>query len=192
MPLYVSALQPTSFVATTPVVAARRFMSEVYRPDIVIFDEAVHARHSRRVVKPAMFIFVGDHRQTKPFVRCQEALCKQLEVSLLERAAKRGLASSQLLINHRAFANLHAMQSRLYYKDKLVSGNDFADGELPDSVREVREHSTSTRYEESIAGSRALLVSLENSRWESPGNKTSSYNPAHQYWIVPRAKELLS
>ncbi|CAK7236207.1 hypothetical protein SCUCBS95973_009529 [Sporothrix curviconia] len=127
--LYTAVLHQADFIATTPCVAATVF-SRMFIPDLVVFDEAAHARELSTLISIANFcpkagwIFIGDHRQTQPTVKSNNTnpFGKQLATSAMERAYMAGVLDHQLLINHRAYGRLERLPSKLIYDGKMVSG----------------------------------------------------------------------
>src|SRR5690606_20747915 len=64
--LYQDTLAAADFIATTPVAASNHFR-DMFKPDLVYFDEAPHARELSNLIAianfdPIAWIFCGDHR----------------------------------------------------------------------------------------------------------------------------------
>lgn len=203
--VYSLVLHKADFIAATPV-AARRHMKSMFQPDLVIFDEAGHARELSAMVgialfQPDAFIMTGDYRQSRPFVPPNyiyepwSVPLGQLRVSLMERAAKSGAVTHQLLINHRAYGNLHLMPSRLFYQGEMESAIA-KDDRFPPTVRHLRSVLSAWRLEDENSSSRAvqkessrLLVNFEDLQHEHIGR--SSWNARHQAWVCKRTRQLL-
>ncbi|KAK4175252.1 P-loop containing nucleoside triphosphate hydrolase protein [Triangularia setosa] len=194
--LYRDTLADADFIATTPVAASNHFKG-MFRPDLVFFDESPHARELCNLIaianfNPLAWIFCGDYRQTVPYVgsagqESQNPYAKQMQVSMMERAARAGVIRHELLMNHRAYGGLHRLASDLWYDGKMVSGSDNAVCQPLIHIRNYISH---------LNGSKAcvvprLIVHLRR----SPGEKaegTSCWNPAHTNWVMARVKELLT
>lgn len=193
--LYTAVLHCADFIATTPCVAAAAF-SRMFTPDLIVFDEAAHARELSTLISIANFcpragwIFIGDHRQTQPTVKSNNANPngKQLATSAMERAHLAGAVSHQLLINHRAFGRLERLPSKLIYEGKMVSG-------IPFKERFPRWASFVRQYLESLSGQAChvprLIVHLQGvGRASQVG--TSWYHPQHMAWTMKKVLELVS
>lgn len=71
IPLYHDVLRRADFTATTPVAAPR--LSDIFYPELVIFDECAHARELSTIItlayfNPKAWFFVSEHRQTDSYV----------------------------------------------------------------------------------------------------------------------------
>ena len=192
--LYSAVLRQADFIATTPCVAASAFR-RMFRPDLVVLDEAAHARELSGLIAIANFcpklgwIFIGDHRQTQPTVKSNNTnpYGKQLATSTMERAYMAGVLKYQLLINHRAYGGLERLPSKLIYDGKMKSGIPFTQ-RFPRWARFVRQ------YLEGMAGQRCLvpriIVHLEGVG--SPVKVgTSWYHAEHTQWTMDRVLELI-
>jgi hypothetical protein len=191
--LYQETLDGVDFIATTPVPAADRF-GDMWKPDLVFFDESPHARELSNLIaiahyKPLAWIFSGDHRQTRPFLAAREKdnplYYRQMQTSTMERAEKCNAIAHSLLINHRAYGGLQSLASKLFYNGTMVSSRSSQD-RLPESTIALR------KYMGQILGnasSSRLLVHLKDSDADKLG--TSSYNLRHVDWVMARVSELL-
>lgn len=192
--LYSAVLRLADFIATTPCVAASAF-SRMFVPDLVVFDEAAHARELSTLISIANFcpkagwIFIGDHRQTQPTVKSNNTNPhgRQLATSAMERAYLAGVLDHQLLINHRAFGRLERLPSKLIYDGKMVSGIPHQD-RFPRWSRFVRG------FLEGLAGTRCstprLIVHL-NGVGRPLKIGTSWYHPQHTKWTMEKVLELV-
>ena len=193
--LYRTVLRRADFIATTPCVAAGKF-STLFQPDLVVLDEAAHARELTSLIPIAFFpdcvwLFIGDFRQTLPFVKyCeQNNRSPQLLVSTMERAHKAGAIGHQLLINHRAFGNLQRLASKMIYDGEMVSGIPERD-RFPETLEAVRG------YFGKLMGGRAcevprLVVQIDTHVRPTRVN-TSWLHMAHTRWTMGRVIELLA
>ncbi|KAK4204998.1 P-loop containing nucleoside triphosphate hydrolase protein [Triangularia verruculosa] len=194
--LYQDTLAEADFVATTPVAASKHFRG-MFRPDLVFFDESPHARELCNLVaianfNPLAWIFCGDHRQTVPYVGSagsgsKNPFAKQMQVSMMERAARAGVIRHELLMNHRAYGGLHQLASDLWYDGKMVAATNNAVSRPLIHVR---------NYIRNINGGKncivpRLIVHLRGSLGEKLEG-TSSWNPSHMDWVMARIKELLT
>jgi len=201
--LYRVVLARTDFIATTPVAAFGRF-SRFFKPDLIFVDEASHARELTTLIplayySPKAWIFTGDVKQTRPFVKdvkCSRHVeaelqfnpfAKQLQVSTMARASFVGAVNSELLINKRAYGNLHRLPSDLFYEGRMVSSHT---GEelYPASVSHLR------RRLSNLAGGRLmdenrLIIDLTMSREERL--RDSFWNPGHHHWVLAQAASFL-
>lgn len=193
-PLYQKTLQDAEFIVTTPVAAAHHSFAAMFKPDLIFFDEAAHARDLSTLIPLAFFnakahFFLGDHRQVTPYVAFNHRYCRQLAIPSIRRAMEVDHGQSQLLINHRAYGQLHELSSSIWYGNAMISAYD--EGQLlPDPVRQVR------KYLDDIRGHQAaiprLIVTLRDSKkWVHADVGTSSWNPAHHAWVVSHVEELL-
>ncbi|KAK4458386.1 P-loop containing nucleoside triphosphate hydrolase protein [Cladorrhinum samala] len=193
--LYRDTLAAADFVATTPVAAHNHFKG-LFRPDLVYFDEAPHARELCNLIaianfEPIAWIFCGDYRQTVPYVGsggpdCENGFAAQMRISMMERAAKANVIKHELLINHRSFGGLHQLASDLFYQKKMTSATD------TDTVPLIRMR----RYLRNLAGRQCckvprLVVSI-NECQKAKMDGTSCYNPQHTRWVMNRVHELLA
>ncbi|KAL1890636.1 hypothetical protein Sste5346_008152 [Sporothrix stenoceras] len=193
--LYSTVLNLADFVATTPCVAGSAF-KRMFNPDLVVFDEAAHARELSTLIAIANFnpragwIFIGDHRQTQPTVKSNNTNPhgRQLATSAMERAYLAGVLDHQLLINHRAFGRLEHLPSKLIYDGKMVSG-------IPSKDRFPRWAKFVKEYLEGLAGVTCyvprLVVHL-NGVGSPIKVGTSWYHPQHTQWTMERVWELLN
>jgi len=193
--LYRSVLRQADFIATTPCVASGRF-STMFHPDMVVLDEAAHARELTSLIPIAFFkncvwLFIGDFRQTLPFVKHQQMnnRAPQLMVSTMERAHNAGVIHHQLLINHRAFGNLHRLASRMIYNNQMVSGIP-EDQRFPETLETVRDFFQKVMRGDQCVVPR-LIVQIESSI-RPKKNGTSWASVAHTRWTVSRVMELLA
>ncbi|KAK4163343.1 P-loop containing nucleoside triphosphate hydrolase protein [Cladorrhinum sp. PSN259] len=193
--LYRDTLAAADFVATTPVAAHNHFKG-MFRPDLVYFDEAPHARELCNLIAianfdPMAWIFCGDYRQTVPYVGSGgpdsvNEFADQMRVSMMERAAKADVIQHELLINHRSFGGLHQLASDLWYRGTMTSGTD------TNTIPLVRMR----RYLSNVAGGipckiPRILVKLKGCpRPRMDG--TSCWSPEHTNWVMNRVRELLS
>ncbi|OAA42753.1 hypothetical protein NOR_04884 [Metarhizium rileyi] len=200
--LYRAVLAQTDFIATTPVAAYGRF-SKIFKPDLIFVDEASHARELTTLIPLAYFtpkawIFTGDVKQTQPFVkdageRGKESGLKfnpfaaQLKLSTMARADHVNAINNKLLVNKRAFGNLHRLPSALFYDGQMTSGYDIA-SRYPDCVVHL------TLYLQSLSGNRQMdenriIVNMEASNEEK--GRESYWNPIHHQWVLTQAALLL-
>ncbi|KAG7288359.1 hypothetical protein NEMBOFW57_007890 [Staphylotrichum longicolle] len=192
--LYRDTLDAADFIATTPVAASNHFRG-MFKPDLVYFDEAPHARELMNLIAianfdPIAWIFCGDHRQTIPFVGSdvQNIYRDQMQVSMMERAARAKVIPYQLLVNHRAFGDLQQLASEMWYGGEMISGND--ESRTPATLSYTRQ------YLERFMGGRPctvprLLVHMNNCGPEAYEG-TSAWNPDHNAWVMARVHELLN
>ncbi|KAL2129762.1 hypothetical protein VTI74DRAFT_7332 [Chaetomium olivicolor] len=195
--LYRDTLQSADFIATTPVAASNHFKG-MFKPDLVFFDEAPHARELSNLIAvanydPCVWFFCGDHRQTVPYVGssidgCENIYRDQMKISMMERAEKAGVVRHELLINHRAFGGLEQLGSTMWYGGRMVSGNH--DRPQPESLTWVRDylHSLAPAHSSTVP---RLLVHLDNCGPEDRDG-TSAWNPTHAAWVLARVHELLT
>ncbi|KAK3938674.1 P-loop containing nucleoside triphosphate hydrolase protein [Diplogelasinospora grovesii] len=198
--LYRDTLADADFIATTPVAASTLFRG-MFKPDLVYFDEAPHARELSNLIAianfdPMAWIFCGDYRQTQPHVSTDKAMGEdgpvnihsaQMQVSMMKRAEVAHAIKYELLINHRAFGGLQELASTLWYSRRMVSGNL---DKAPTSLTYIRN------YLGQFMGGRTctvprVLIHLKGCGPEvSAGNK-SAWNPTHAKWVMKRVRELL-
>ncbi|KAK0741984.1 P-loop containing nucleoside triphosphate hydrolase protein [Apiosordaria backusii] len=194
--LYRDTLADADFIATTPVAASKHFKG-MFKPDLVFFDESPHARELCNLIaianfNPLAWIFCGDYRQTVPYVgsagpESHNPYAKQMQVSMMERAARAGAIRHELLMNHRAYGGLHRLASDLWYDGKMVSGTDKVASRPLIHVR---------NYISRLNGGKPcdvprLIVHLRRSLGEK-AEGTSCWNPSHTNWVMARIKELLA
>ncbi|KAG5982439.1 hypothetical protein E4U55_001887 [Claviceps digitariae] len=201
--LYRVVLARTDFIATTPVAAFGRF-SRSFRPDLIFVDEASHARELTTLIplayySPKAWIFTGDVKQTRPFVKDMKCskdaraemqfnpFAKQLQVSTMARASYVGAVNSELLINKRAYGNLHRLPSDLFYGGRMVSSH-VGEELYPASVSHLRTCLSRLAGGRLIDENR-LIIDLTISREERL--RDSFWNPAHHQWVLAQAASLL-
>ncbi len=194
--LYRDVLSDTDFIATTPVAASRQF-SQLFKPDIIVFDEAPHARELSVMIaianfNPKAWILTGDHRQTRPFLATEDARDNkwrgQLQVSTMERAVLCGAVSNQLLRNHRAFGGLEALASSLFYSRKMVAadGND----EVSASVGHLRRVYLNPMMQPGqTVGIPRVIVHID--RATASRNGASWFNHDHLEFIMEQVQDLV-
>ncbi|KAK4142181.1 P-loop containing nucleoside triphosphate hydrolase protein, partial [Dichotomopilus funicola] len=192
--LYRDTLENADFIATTPVAASNHFKG-MFKPDLVYFDEAPHARELTNLIaianfEPIAYIFCGDHRQTIPFVGSagdddENPFKQQMQTSMMERAAAAGVIHYELLMNHRAFGGLEQLASVMWYDGKMISGNE----STPASVTHMLSYLGQFKDGKPCTTPR-LLVHLKNCGPESRDG-TSAWNPSHMTWVMERINELL-
>ncbi|KAK3991098.1 P-loop containing nucleoside triphosphate hydrolase protein [Cladorrhinum sp. PSN332] len=193
--LYRDTLAATDFIATTPVAAHAHFRG-MFKPDLVYFDEAPHARELCNAIAianfdPMVWIFCGDHRQTVPYVGSggpgsDNEFADQMKVSMMERAEKAGVIRHQLLINHRSYGGLHQLASVLWYKGKMTAGNE----EDTNPLAQVRRYLGTLANGRTITVPRLLVHIKDCPKARLEG--TSFWNPEHCTWVMNRVRELLS
>ncbi|PTB45038.1 hypothetical protein M441DRAFT_23333 [Trichoderma asperellum CBS 433.97] len=202
--LYRQVLAAADFVATTPVAASGSF-AKYFHPEIVFVDEAPHARELTTLIPlayfdPVAWIFTGDVKQTRPFVdSCiseRKALEKglkfnpyaeQLRLSTMARAAAASALDQKLLVNNRAYGNLHRLPSEMFYDGEMSSGHE-KEKRYPPSTMHLK------KYLEKISGCRnmeenRLVVSFAESSEEI--HRNSFWNPMQHAWVVEQVKCLL-
>lgn len=197
--LYKAALAEADFIATTPVVAAREYFTKSFQPTLVFFDEAAHARELSTLIpiafhKPEVCIFLGDPRQITPHTNGDHGYREQLQLSAIQRALSvesEGFKApvSHLNMNRRAYAGLEVLPSSMFYGGNMIPDPKVADEPLPQPVIETREYLNKLRG--NSAKVPRLVVSLNQSEWETPKGGTSSWNPCHHEWIQKRIRGLL-
>jgi regulator of nonsense transcripts 1 len=194
IPLYHQVLSQADFVATTPVAAPR--LSRIFNPELVIFDECAHARELSTMIslayfEPKAWFFVGDHKQTEPFVEGANPYAKQLKISTMERAEKNDAVNYQLLVNHRAYGGLERLASELFYRGAMRSEKE-EDDLCPLSVGHLRQ------YLESLTTGKELSGDLRVPRLLVIGNApeievgTSFWNPGHHDFVMKEVERLLN
>ncbi|KAH8767472.1 P-loop containing nucleoside triphosphate hydrolase protein, partial [Diaporthe sp. PMI_573] len=196
--VYKEFLQNLDVIVTTPVTASK-FVRPLqnFNPKLVIFDEAPHARELSFLIpitlfNPRVWIFTGDHRQTKPYVGSYGSDHKineyvlQLRTSTMERAAQNMPNMTSLLINHRARGGLHEPASTLFYDSKMVPAiKPGAPGAIPPSTKHLRE-----KYIMAMKGNvgkevSRLVVVLEHATFNREESRVqgSLSNEAHRDWV---------
>lgn len=200
--LYRDTLHDADIVFTTPV-SASKFSSSMFSPALVIFDEAPHARELSNLIaiahfNPAAWIFSGDVRQTKPFVRslgnnpCRNEYVEQLRVSMMARAYRKNPDGPSLNINHRARGDLQNLASTLFYRDRMIPAiNPQRPGAIPPSTVHLRD-----RYIMPMKRNEGNQVSRLLVRLKDPGpveqvDERSWWRPGHQRWIMDLVLKLL-
>ncbi|RDA90661.1 hypothetical protein CP533_6825 [Ophiocordyceps camponoti-saundersi (nom. inval.)] len=200
--LYRAVLAQTDFVATTPVATFGHF-SKLFRPDLVVMDEAPHARELTSLIPIAFFsplawIFTGDVNQTRPFVKNDDKrsaekaglqfnpFAEQLRTSTMARAAAVGAINSKLLMNKRSFANLHRLPSRLFYDGQMSSGYDEATL-YPPSTLYLKGYLEKLGGVKDM-GENRLVVRLQG---EEQKLRESFWNPVHHEWVLAQVQLLL-
>ncbi|KAL6893244.1 AAA domain-containing protein [Trichoderma evansii] len=203
--LYRHVLGAADFVATTPVAASGSSFAKYFRPEIVFVDEAPHARELTTLIPlayfdPVAWIFTGDVKQTRPFVdsciserRALEKGLKfnpyaeQLRLSTMARAAAASALDHKLLVNNRAYGNLHRLPSEMFYDGEMSSGH-VKEKRYPPSTMHLKKHL------EKLSGCRnleenRLVVSFAQSSEEIQRN--SFWNPMQHAWVIEQVKYLL-
>lgn len=199
--VYCDVLQAADVIVTTPVTASK-FATELgshFKPSLVIFDEAPHARELSTLIdiarfQPAAWLFTGDHRQTKPWVGShgqRPAINKavhQLRVSMMERAYVANPDMRSLLINHRAYGNLQMLGSKLFYGGKMVPANN-PDDLTPSTLHLRQKYIMPLKHNTGPEVSR-LVVVLKGIGSPKEVQK-SWYHPKHQQWTMDLITKLL-
>lgn len=203
--LYRAVLAQTDFIATTPVAAYGNF-SKLFRPDVVFIDEAPHARELTTLIpiaffEPVAWILTGDVKQTRPFVKSGDRRdaekkglkfnphAEQMRVSLMARADMVGAINSKLLVNKRAFGNLHKLPSTLFYDGQMSSGYTEAE-KYPATVQYLKEYLEKLGQGKKELNENRAVIALTHSREET--HRSSFWNPAHHNWVVSEVKKLLT
>ncbi|KAH7158042.1 P-loop containing nucleoside triphosphate hydrolase protein [Dactylonectria estremocensis] len=201
--LYRAVLAQTDFIATTPVAAYGGF-SKLFKPDVVFVDEAPHARELTTLIplaffEPIAWILTGDVNQTRPFVKgcdiwdtTKQGLkpnphAAQLRVSLMARAAMVGAINSKLLVNKRAYGNLHRLPSTMFYQGQMSSGYEDTERYPPTAVH-LKNYLQQLGGIPEMRENRAV-IRLKDSLEEKHIN--SFWNPAHHKWLVEQVQKLL-
>ncbi|KAM7217357.1 hypothetical protein V8F06_007300 [Rhypophila decipiens] len=167
--IYPQVLKEADFIATTPVAAFCHF-DGMFEPDLIFFDECAHARELSTLISisffnPVAWFFVGDWRQTSPYVGFHSVKCAQLHLSLLERVdVTRGI-DCQLLTNHRSLGGLHKLPSSLFYDGQMISQQP--DDCVPNSLKHLQTYFLSFRKSKSSV-SQMTLESVSTQSSESP------------------------
>ncbi|AEO67316.1 uncharacterized protein THITE_9964, partial [Thermothielavioides terrestris NRRL 8126] len=194
--LYRDTLAEADFIATTPVAASNHFRG-MFKPDLIFFDESPHARELCNLIAianfdPIAWFFCGDYRQTVPYVGsttsdCENIYREQMQVSMMERAAAANAIPFELLMNHRAFGGLHQLASTMWYRGRMVSGND---DRRAKALPHIRKYLGQFMNGQECTVPR-LLVHIKNCGPERLDG-TSAWNPAHVDWVMARVRELLN
>ncbi|KAL8387151.1 hypothetical protein RB595_010120 [Gaeumannomyces hyphopodioides] len=193
--LYRDSLDEVDFVASTPV-AAVNLAGGKYMPDIVLFDEAPHARELANLIaiahfQPMAWIFTGDFRQTGCFLGSmnKNPWETQMKMSVMERAHHANAIKHELLMNHRAYGWLHKMPSAIFYNNRMVSGIS-NDDMLPPSTRYLR--TWLGRFTSSLTVYIPRLIVHQLANQSAVQVAKSWYHPGHQAWVLERCKELMT
>ncbi|KAK3987435.1 P-loop containing nucleoside triphosphate hydrolase protein [Cladorrhinum sp. PSN332] len=204
IPLYFHAIRDADFIATTPI-AARR-IKNIFRPDIVVFDECGHARElttmtSLAFFRPKAFFFVGDHRQTEPYTEdTTHRFAAQLKISTMERAEANGAAPNQLLVNHRAHGSLERLASGLFYQGRMRSDKRGNAQLFPNSVIYLRNwikslpgRVTNQRVKTSgnFDGVPRLIIDHWGNTFRQAKDGTSSWSVAHHEFVMEQVLALI-
>ena len=201
--LYRAVIAQADFIATTPVAASGSF-PHLFHPDIIFVDEAPHARELTTMIpiayfEPLAWIFTGDVKQTRPFVKTKtkrdaekgglkwNPFAEQLRVSTMARAARVNAISSQLLVNTRAYGNLHLLPSKLFYHGNMVSGRQ-GTALYPQSTLHLKKFLEMLGNCEHIDENR-VIVCLRQS--EEVKHGSSFLNPVHHNWLLQHVQKLL-
>lgn len=203
--LYRRVLSHADFVATTPVAASGAF-GGLFKPDIVIFDEAPHARELSTLIPiahfdPLVWIFTGDVHQTRPFVKGTEKrdienhgikhnpFVEQLRFSTMARAAAVGVLDGQLLVNKRAHGNLHRLASVLFYNGNMRSLHDTSKTMYPPSTLHLKRHLEKMGGMTCPLNENRIVVQLDSACEKE--ERKSFWNPVNHKWVVEQVKTLL-
>lgn len=199
--LYREVLDEARFIATTPVTAYKA-SSALSNAQVIMFDEAPHARELSIMIsianfKPFAWILTGDHRQTKPFVGSYgnrpnvNKYAEQLRVSTMERACRKNPDIPSLLINHRANGNLQELASELFYNSKMVPAvNPLRPGAIPSTVLHLRKKYLMEIKQSNEPDVSRLLVVLKTSAMPTQ-IQNSWYNPSHQDFVMDLVGKLV-
>ncbi|KAK5663155.1 hypothetical protein OQA88_6572 [Cercophora sp. LCS_1] len=206
--LYHAVLTTADFIVTTPV-AAKRHLTDVFKPKIVILDEAGHARELSAMIplaffEPKVWFFTGDHRQTDPYsaARGDDNYSCQLKISTMERAAVNGAIPYQLLLNHRARGILERLPSRMFYGGAMRSNRDdkillpsntsrypFCTSQYPASTLHLLDWLRDLSGDMWFTVPRAVVHNTNLSMPVQCG--TSYWNPGHHAFVMKQVKYLL-
>lgn len=194
--LYHTTVSVADIVITTPEVAVHELVTSVFKPTIIIYDQAGKARELSTLISigsydPLLTVLVGDVTQLLPSSRKETQQVHQfyyaLETSTLARVTHKGRHNALLEVNHRAKGRLYELPSKLYYWGAMRSSTSSSET-FPVSVKKVRE------WLDALRGRRSevprLLVSLFYSSWETIRDHTS-WNPVHHAWILEKVQDLL-
>ncbi|KAI6780040.1 uncharacterized protein J7T54_007516 [Emericellopsis cladophorae] len=196
----------TDIVFTTPVPAAGHF-ADVFRPEVIFVDEAPHARELTTLItiayySPRVWIFTGDVKQTLPFVKGGERhdaardglqfnrFAEQLKMSTMARAEQVDALDARLLVNKRAYGNLHLLPSKLFYGEEMIS--DHAPEDMyPASVWNLKEFLQDLNNEmtQDVSQNR-IIARLKMS--QQCTQRSSFWNPEHQRWVIELVEKLLN
>ncbi|KYK59908.1 nonsense-mediated mRNA decay protein 1 [Drechmeria coniospora] len=204
--LYRDVLSQADFIATTPA-ASYGGLNKFFHPKLIFMDEAPHARELTTLIaiayyNPLLWIFTGDVKQTRPFVKSmprQRAQCvgskfnpysEQLRLSTMARASAAGALNCRLLVNKRAFGNLERLPSRMFYGEQMISGYDEA-SRFPASTRHLQGYLQSLDRMGGVGelDDNRVVVRLHASK--ERGLHSSFWNPAHHKWLLEQAQRLL-
>lgn len=200
--IYRDTLLDADIIFTTPV-SASKFSSSMFSPALVIFDEAPHARELSTLIalahfNPAAWIFSGDVRQTKPFVRsfgdrpCRNEYAGQLRVSMMERSCHKNPDAPSLNINHRARGNLQQLASELFYRAKMVPAiKPQHPGAIPPSTAHLRNNYIMPMKRNEGDQVSRLLVALKDPGPVTQVDQRSWWHPGHQRWVMDLVLKLL-
>ncbi|KFH43301.1 putative ATP-dependent helicase-like protein [Hapsidospora chrysogenum ATCC 11550] len=203
--LYRAVLAQADFIATTPVAAYGRFPS-LFRPEVIFFDEAPHARELTTLIPiayfdPLVWIFTGDVNQTQPFVKGGNErdmerqglklnpFADQLRMSTMARAAVVGALDSHLLVNKRAYGNLHRLPSVMFYQGQMRSEHKTPEAMYPPSTTYLRDYLRCLGRCKNTLNENRVVVELESSAEQM--HRTSYWNPGHHQWVLEQAERLL-
>lgn len=200
--LYKDTLLDADMILTTPV-SASKFSTSMFSPTLVIFDEAPHARELSTLIalahfNPAAWIFSGDVRQIKPFVRsfgddpCENEYAGQLRVSMMERAYRKDPDVPSLNINHRAHGDLQRLASALFYRGKMVPAVAPPEpGSIPPSTTHLRDNYIMPMKSNEGSQVSRLLVSLKDPGPVTQTDGRSWWHPGHTRWAMDLVLKLL-
>ncbi|KAH0497353.1 hypothetical protein TgHK011_004665 [Trichoderma gracile] len=192
-------------IESEDVLAASGSFSHFFHPEIVFVDEAPHARELTTLIPlayfdPVAWIFTGDVKQTRPFVNdCGSAknaemkglkfnpYTEQLRLSTMARAVAADALDHKLLVNNRAYGNLHRLPSAMFYDGEMISGHD-EEAMYPPSTVYLKEHLEKLLGRGDLQENR-LVVSFASSAEQS--RRSSFWNPKQHSWVIEQAKYLL-
>ncbi|KAF4124577.1 regulator of nonsense transcripts 1 [Geosmithia morbida] len=203
--LYRKVLAEVDFVATTPVAASGAF-SRFFRPGVVFFDEAPHARELSTLIpiayfEPLAWIFTGDVHQTQPFVKGADKrsvelqglrynpFVEQLRFSTMARAATVGALDGQLLVNKRAHGNLHRLSSELFYSASMRSVHETPGAMYPPSTLHLKKHLESLGGNRGGLSENRIIVQLDSGCERE--ERRSFWNPVNHRWVMKQVEILL-
>ena len=204
--LYVAVLSQADFIATTPVAAASGQFASLFRPKVIIIDEAPHARELTTLIaiayyNPKLWMFTGDVRQTEPFVKGGSKMDMekrglkhnpyhdQLKLSTMARAAHVGALSAQLLINNRAHGNLHRLPSDLFYDGQMRSSYTTPETMYPKGTAYLKDYLANIGGISYPLRENRIIVHLAEA--SERRLKSSFWNPQHHEWVLKQARQLL-
>jgi hypothetical protein len=200
-------------IAATPCAAGNYHIRTAISPKIVYIDEAARMHESEALSLVAFFdacvyIFTGDVFQLPPYTSISppslgsNPFKEQTAMSLIERALKSGAVTKLLYINHRQFAGLYELPSRLFYASQMMTGHSGQNGWSP-AAKEM--HKFLERVVDSTVNnddgdgrrknlsnrSNRLVVDIRTSREAlKPGSKSYT-NAAHCAWILDNVVKLV-